>query len=73
MYSLPEQLLNTTDKGYSVIITMPNKMSLVRDSFFESKSLLMPSCRRKKPRFEPLVPKSSVPPQKLPGTRQRAI
>lgn len=23
-------MLNTTDKGYSVIITMPNKMSLVR-------------------------------------------
>ena len=26
-----EHMLNTTDKGYSVIITMPNKMSLVSD------------------------------------------
>lgn len=26
----PLHVLNTTDKGYSVIITMPNKMSLVR-------------------------------------------
>jgi hypothetical protein len=25
-----ELVLNTVDKGYSVIITMPNKMSLVR-------------------------------------------
>ena len=25
-------MLNTTDKGYSVIITMPNKMSLVSDA-----------------------------------------
>jgi hypothetical protein len=28
-----ECVLNTTDKGYSVIITLPNKMSLVRFSF----------------------------------------
>ncbi|KAK7686249.1 hypothetical protein QCA50_010469 [Cerrena zonata] len=27
-----EQMLNTTDKGYSVIITMPNKMSLEKEA-----------------------------------------
>ena len=30
MVSKPPPLLNTSDKGYSVIITLPNKMSLVR-------------------------------------------
>jgi len=28
-----ERVLNTIDKGYSVIITLPNKMSLVCPSF----------------------------------------
>ena len=37
-----EQILNTTDKGYSVIITMPQKMSLVRYVVcFSSSSRLM--------------------------------
>jgi hypothetical protein len=30
---VPGWLLNTTDKGYSVVITMPKKMSLVRTAF----------------------------------------
>lgn len=30
---MPGWLLNTTDKGYSVVITMPKKMSLVRIVF----------------------------------------
>jgi hypothetical protein len=34
-----EHVLNTTDKGYSVIITLPNKMSLVRFILLPSRNI----------------------------------
>ena len=32
VWAVVEHVLNTTDKGYLVIITLPNKMSLVRSN-----------------------------------------
>lgn len=32
----PEKLLNTTDKGYSVVITLPNKMSLEKEALLRA-------------------------------------
>jgi hypothetical protein len=67
-----ELVLNTTDKGYSVIITMPNKMSLVR---LVHRKLLCSSqirYRRRKLRSVHWVPKLSVHLPKPHGILQKA-
>jgi hypothetical protein len=58
MAVLPEWLLNTADKGYSVIITLPNKMSLVRP---------LPLCSR----IQPFTQQISGPGERSCPTRTR--
>ena len=67
--------MNTLDKGYSVIITMPNKMSLVR--FFTLSHCLSDEedahDRRRRHCSVHLVPRLSARRQRRLGTLMRAI
>ena len=68
-----EYMLNTTDKGYSVIITMPNKMSLVSTSSrlrHSHTELEITSLRRKRPLCALLERRLSAHRRKQRGTPQ---
>ena len=66
-------ILNTIDKGYSVIITMPDKMSLVCLIFSLSYYITDGNHRRKKQLFVRLVPKLYAHRQRRLGTQLLVI
>ena len=68
MMVLPLRVMNTIDKGYSVIVTMPNSMSLVYFIYSLSWHTTDYFYRRKEQLFVRLAPKLYAHLQRQPGT-----